>query len=156
MSTKTLGTLTYRDLDEHVAWEATGDIADGDELLLPATLTTEGLVPASVGEVWCRSRCRFSNGSTHRACALYKGDSEDGPLVWSVFNGSVDVRLILPPAPDDILAIDGPERFAASFGLTLAEVFPVEISAECTFETPPTRRSIVVYSSGRIVRSPPA
>lgn len=141
---RTLGTLTREDLAEVPAWEATGEVVDGDIVLVPLVLGPSDGVPAGVGEVWCRSRCRFANGEEHPACAMYRGDSEEGPLAWTVWNGARDVPLLLPPAPPQVLALDGPEPFARAFQLSLGAVFPLTIEADCDFEQPPHRRRVLV------------
>jgi NADPH-dependent curcumin reductase CurA len=51
----TLGALSDEELAAYAAWEATGELNDdGDQILVPAALTEDGRVAASVGEVWCR------------------------------------------------------------------------------------------------------
>ena len=152
MTRTSLATLRHADLDRYAAWAVTGDVVDGAEILEPVTTFVNGKLPSHLGEVWCRSQCRFSDGSLHRACALYRGDSSDGPLAWSVFNGSVDVPLVLPPAPAEVLAVDGPERLASSFGRAIADVFPLEIAAACLFQTPPETRSVIIDASGVVER----
>jgi len=141
---RTLGSLTHEDLARSPAWEATGEVVDGDGVLVPVLLDPSGRVPTGVGEVWCRSRCRFANGGEHPACAMYRGDSEEGPLAWTVWNGDRDVPLLLPPAPPHVLALDGPEAFARAFHLSLDAVFPLTIESDCDFEEPPRRRRVLV------------
>ena len=142
-----LGQMTYGDLSRIPAWEATGEVEDGDRVLIPAK-TVNGLIDASVGEVWSLATCRFSNGEEHKACVMCRGDNADGPLGWTVWNGSRDVPLIVPPAPLPVLKLDGPESFARAFGKRLDQVFPLKIEAESRFVTPPSRRAVCVDSMG--------
>src|SRR5437763_13600232 len=121
----TLGQLSDEELSLHVAWEATGEVEDGDKVLIPATTDHVGRVASTVGEVWCRSVCCFLNGEQHPACAMYRGDGPEGPLAWSVTNNDgEEVRLIVPPAPPVVLEIDGPIAFARNFGHKVEEIFP--------------------------------
>lgn len=140
----TLGTLTFEDLGRFPVWEPTGEIEDGDQVLLPVALDLAGRVPSTRGEVWCLCVCRFSNGTEAPACAVCQANSGEGPLGWSVWNGERDVRLILPPAPPFVLAEEGPEAFCRAFGLDISAAFPLEIAALCPFEMPPHRRSVVL------------
>lgn len=144
----TLGCLTYADLEQHPCWEATGEVVDGDELLRPVQLTRDRRVPRAFGEVWCLSRCTFANGDSHRAFALYRGDIDEGPLAISVWNGAEDVRLVPPPAPSDVLELEGPIPFAAAFDRNVREVFPLVFEAVCEFETMPSTRTLRISPEG--------
>src|SRR4051812_13743118 len=92
----TLGHLTDDDLHRCPAWRETGRLIQGDEVLEPVQLTSDGCIPPSAGEVWCRCVCRFSNGQEHVACAVCSADSGEGPHAWSISHSSGAVRLILP------------------------------------------------------------
>ena len=145
----TLSRLTYDDFARSPAWRAVGDYAnDEDKTLEPVTLGSAGVIPEHVEEVWCLCVATFADGSEHQACAMCRGDSADGPLVWSVWNGEKDVPVILPPAPPDVLKLDGPDAFAAGFGLSLEEVFPVRLKVVPTFASEPSMRRVVLDSSG--------
>lgn len=144
----TLGKLSDKELEAHPAWEATGELDDGDQVLVPALLTADGRVASSMGEVWCRSICRFADGEIHSACAMYRGDSELGPLGWTVSSGVGEIPLIVPPAPPPVLVMEGPVVFAQAFMKSIEEVFPLEITSAVEFEMAPCRRSVIIGSEG--------
>ncbi len=144
-----LSKLGYGDLLKHPAWLATGDYAeDEDTELEPVMMDDSGRLPSSLGEVWCLCSARFADGSEHLACAMCRADCDDGPLLWTVWNGEDDVPLFVPPAPLPVLLKDGPEPFAKNFGRTLEEVFPLSISVDPRFATPPERRSEIIRTNG--------
>lgn len=144
----TLGKLSDEALALHPAWEATGEIDEGDQVLVPALLTADGRVASSVGEVWCRSSCRFADGEVHRACAMYRGDGHLGPLGWTVSSGDAEVPLIVPPAPPSVLAMEGPTVFSQAFNKKVDEVFPLEITSDVEFEKAPHCRSVIIGTEG--------
>lgn len=145
----TLDELSNDLLAAHPVWCGTGiESDDGLQYYTPLRLTPDGLVPSSVGEVFCLSNCRFSDGTNHLACSMCRGDSPEGPLLWTVWDGEKDSRLILPPAPDFVLAQEGPEAFAAAFGLPLAAVFPAIFEVVPEFATAPRRRRVKLTHVG--------
>jgi hypothetical protein len=81
----TIATLNVRLLHQCPAWQWTGKYDnEGNEILLPVTVGIDCNVPASVGEAWCLCRCRFANGAEYEACAVCDGNTDKGPLAWSV------------------------------------------------------------------------
>jgi hypothetical protein len=148
----TLGILSDDDLAVHPAWEATGDIEDGDKVLVPAAMV-DGAVSAATGEVWCRSECVFANGDRHPATAMYRGDGPEGPLAWTVSCEGEEMPLIVPPAPDFVLQLDGPSAFAQRFSLPTEAVFPLEIRSAVRFESPPAIRSVFLAEDGVLQRT---
>ena len=81
------------------SWRVVGDsLQDEDVALEPALKTPDGLITAINGEVWCFCKAIFSNGDEHIASALCRGDSDDGPLLCSVWNGKEDVPIFVPPS----------------------------------------------------------
>ena len=149
-SRTTLGRLTYEDLEASAAWVATGETEEQDQVLVPVVLRN-GRVPRTAGEVWCLSVSRFADATEHLACTMCRGDNEDGPLAWTIWNGERDVSLLLPPAPPFVLAEDGPEPFARAFNKKISEVFPLEIRALPEFEIEPTRRIVRLGAQGVLV-----
>ena len=81
---------------------------------------------------------------------MCRGDSDEGPLLESVWNGEKDVRVLLPPAPPLVLAKSGPQVFAAEFGLSVKQVFPMRFHVVPRFATPPEGRAVTLDVSGRI------
>ena len=136
-SVKTLGQLTEDDLVRHVAWVVVGGYEAEYLELSPVQLDSTGRIPGNTGEVWCLCTAVFANETEHVACAMCRGDSADGPLLWSVSNGKESVPLLLPPAPDFVLAREGPEAFAEKFGMRLEDVFPLTIRAVPRFVVEP-------------------
>ena len=149
--TKTLYQLTYDELKQHTAWVAVGDYAEmEDPELSPVEFDAEGRIPGNVGEVWCLCAAVFFDGSEHLAIAMCRGDSADGPLLWSVWNGDKDVPLLLPPTPPFVLARQGPEVFATKFGTNVANVFPLTIEVVPRFAVKPEIRTVKLGISGVI------
>lgn len=122
---------------------------DEDEGLVPVKFTADGRVPSNVRLAWCLAVATFADGSRHEACAACWGDSEEGPLLPTVFNGKEDVPLMVPPAPDFVLKEEGPEVFAAKFGSTVERVFPVRLEVVPRFASTPQRRHALHAVSGR-------
>ncbi len=146
---KTLSQLTYEDLKRSPAWGAIGDYAeDEDAKLTPVQFDDFGRIPEKLEEVWCMCTVVFANGSELMATAMCRGDSSDGPLLWSVWNGSEDVPLLLPPAPPPVLAKKGPDFFSNKFNMKKDEVFPLTIKVVSRFSTSPEIRSVKLGESG--------
>jgi len=146
---KTLSQLSYGDFKKSPVWLAVGDFANDDDAFLePAQLDGEGRVPSGTKEVWCLCRATFSNGVEHLAAAMCRGDSCDGPLLWTVWNGSEDIPLYVPPAPPPVIQKRGPRVFAERFGLGLLDVFPITIDVVARFEEWPEKRSVKVDIEG--------
>jgi len=76
----------------------------------------------------------FACGEENLASGVCRGDSSDGPLLLSVFNGVEDVTLIKPPAPDFVLQAQGPEQFSKRFDKKPNEVFPLTIKVIPQFQ----------------------
>lgn len=150
---KTLGTLSDEDLTVHPAWEATGDTEDGDKELVPAPMVDRETVSATAREVWCLSECIFANGDTHPATAMYRGDGPEGPLAWTVSHDGEEIPLVVPPAPDFVLQLDGPAAFAQKFNLPTEAVFPLEIRSIVRFQSHPAERSVHLNQDGILQRT---
>lgn len=120
-----------------------------DVSLEPAIKTPDGLIGATNGEVWCFCKAIFSNGDEHIGSALCRGDSDDGPLVCSVWNGKEDVPIFVPPAPEFVLEKDGPDIFCGKFGKQIQDVFPIIVEVIPCFENKPNTRRVMIYSDGR-------
>jgi hypothetical protein len=97
-----------------------------------------------VGEVWCACTATFADGSEHAAAALCRGDSDFGPALWTFRLGEESVRLVLPPAPRFVLAVEGPAPFADKFGKQLDDVFPIELCVVPRFAVSPRVRSALL------------
>jgi hypothetical protein len=146
---KTVANLSYDDLREKSGWQWTGAYDDdGNEVLVPVKFDALGRILESAGEVWCLCTCRFANGSEHPACAMCRGDSKEGPLALSVWDGERFVPVILPPAPEFVLEKEGPLTFCRRFTLEPDEVFPMEIIVVPRFAVAPHRRSVRIGISG--------
>lgn len=144
---KSIANLDLDDLQRSTAWHWKGAYdGSGNEILSPVEFDANGRIPASVGETWCLSKVLFSGGATHAGCAMCRGDSDTGPLAWSVWNGNRFVPLIMPPAPGSVLKKLGPERFSAVFHLDVSAVFPLKLIVLPKFVVPPEEREICVGS----------
>ena len=151
---KALSQLNYEDLRRCAAWVAVGDYAEvEDPELAPVGFDSDGRVPRHIEEVWCLSRATFADGSEHPAIAMCRGDSDAGPLLWSVWNGTEDVPVVIPPAPSSVLAKRGPGAFASKFGRAVEDVFPMDFEVIAGFSTYPLRRRVKIEATG-IAKSP--
>ena len=148
---KTLSQLSYDDFKNNPAWESIGDYTeDEDTQLAPVKFDEEGRIPKYLKEVWCLCITVFANKTEHMSTAMCRGDSSDGPLLWSVWNGCEYVPLLLPPAPPHVLAKKGPDFFSNKFNLKKEEVFPLTIKVVPHFASSPEIRSIKLEISGLI------
>jgi hypothetical protein len=146
----TLSRLSYEDLKRCNAWKTTGDIDSEDCQLGEVVFDKDGNIPASIGEVWCLCSTIFADHSIHQATSLCRGDGADGPLLWSVWNGEVDVPILLPPAPPEVLQVQGPEVIATSFNRSISDIFPLTIVVVPQFAVAPHIRSIRLGVEGII------
>lgn len=141
----TLSKLSYDDLDRISAWRVIEETIDEEDVSLePAKLDNIGLVEKSNGEVWCLCKVIFFNGDEHKASAICRGDDNQGPLLLTVSNGVEDISLIMPPAPDFVLDLEGPVAFCRRFDKPTNDVFPLRIDVIPKFKLPPHDRSIVI------------
>lgn len=144
-----LSELNYDHFEEAGAWRVIPEtLEEVDASLEPALLNSRGEVTRENEEVWCLCQASFSNGSAHRAAAMCRGDSGQGPLLWTIWNGVKDVSLQLPPAPPPVLKVDGPEPFCASFDLNIADVFPIRLVVIPRFEQKPNLRKVMLDTTG--------
>jgi hypothetical protein len=141
----TLSRLSYDDFIRVPAWQVLRETSDEEDVSLePATIDNMGLIEKSNGEVWCLCKAIFSNGEEHKASAMCRGDNNEGPLLLTVFNGSEDVALIMPPAPDFVLKSEGPQVFCKKFDKQENEVFPITFKVVPKFQVKPEERSIII------------
>jgi|GEM_PF-6099948 len=139
----TLSQLTYDDLMKTPAWMTVGDSINGMDIQIEAVIMdNEGNIPAHIGEVWCLCRAIFANGSEHLAICMCRGDSDERPLLCSVWNGTEDIPVILPPAPAMVLDRDGPAVFASRFNMSIQDAFPMTIIAIPHFAVAPAIRIV--------------
>lgn len=143
-----LSELSYDHLEEINAWRVIMDSLDDDDAsLVPAFFNANGEITAQNEEVWCLCTATFHNGTTHNACAMCRGDSNDGPLLWTFWNGERDVSLQLPPSPPPVLKVDGPIPFAKAFGWEVSDVFPIQLEVVPKFEEYPAERKILLLAN---------
>jgi hypothetical protein len=139
-----LSNLTNEVLTRINCWRVEVDtIEDEDISLTPAIKSTEDKILPLNGEVWCQTTVFFSNGEKKKGSCMCRADSEDGPLLVTVWNGAKDVSLIMPPAPEFVLEMEGPNKFCSEFQLEYEEIFPLRILVVPIFETPPNLRQII-------------
>ena len=71
---------------------------------------------------------------THRA-GIASAESPPPSLSnWSFFIEGKWLVLLLPPAPDFVLAKSGARAFAEALGRDLHKVFPIQLESEVAFE----------------------
>ena len=140
-----LSELTNNDLFKNTCWRVIQETIDDEDVTLePANLSDEGKVLAINGEVWCKGLAKFKNGLTFTGACMCRADSSDGPLLITVWNGHRDVSLIMPPAPDFVLAQEGPVPFCNAFDLIIDDVFPIQFNVEPEFEIEPFFRAVIL------------
>ncbi len=152
--------LSTKDLIRIDAWKIVEDpfreaeiitpelLQDYECLITPADKDEDGLISRAVGEVWCLTYAIFASGEQHIACSLCKGDSDVGPILWSVWNVAKIVGLYVPPAPDFVLEVDGPKHFCSEFAKSIDEVFPLTFEVVPRFQTKPHQRKAVIRPDG--------
>lgn len=145
MNKTTLSKLSYKIFSDHDCWKVVEESVENKDIeLIPALRTSDNLVSRLNGEVWCLSKATFSNGKVFLASSMCRGDSSLGPTLISVWNGKVEVPLILPPAPPFVLSIDGPDAFCKKFKLKYEAVFPLLFEVVPKFEIMPLERRMAV------------
>lgn len=148
---RTLQTLTQEDLQRHLAWRVQGCVlGEEDATLCPVALTSDGAVPAENGVVWCLAKATFANGAVHSAAVSVWPSGAEGPELPVVWNGARNVPILVPPAPDFVLAADGPHAFASAFGLAVTAVFPITLEVVPEFVVAPRKRAAVYAAGGRL------
>ena len=126
---KKLEELELEDFDEFPLW--VNLFGNNDEL--------EGLVEPVVGhselsrnldfDVLCRTNIELRDGSVLKGIAMYYPES--GKIGnFSMKNDEEWLTIMLPPAPDFVLKVDGPESFAKKLNKPFLQVFPVTITTE--------------------------
>ena len=144
-----LDELSIEKLKKIDAWKIVEEsYKDYDYLITPADKTNKGEVSKRNGQVWCLSHAFFFNEEQHIACTMCRGDSKDGPLLWSVWNGNKFVTLMVPPAPDFVLEVEGPINFCKEFKRPLNKVFPIKFEAQPSFEIKPHKRIVTITADG--------
>lgn len=145
------------------AWQIVEELGEGDGiitpkiledyegLITPADKDKDGLISRDIGGVWCLTYAIFANGDKHIACSLCEGDSDEGPICWSVWNGVDFVVLMVPPAPDFVLEVDGPDHFCSDFGKSIHDVFPLTFEVVPLFQNKPHQRKVVIQPDGKKV-----
>ena len=147
-----LAELTIPLLQEHDSWAVIPQSLDEeDALLVPAEKDESGLIPKTVGELWCRCKVTFFNKERHTAVSMCRGDADENPILWAFWNNQEFVNLLLPPAPDFVLEVEGPDNFCRQFGLPAAEIFPILFEVEPEFQTEPQKRIVLIYADGNIL-----
>ncbi|MBX3254204.1 MAG: hypothetical protein KF862_08705 [Chitinophagaceae bacterium] len=131
------------------SWRVLEQSYDKEQLLLtPAFKNGDGTISKKNGEVWCISRILFSDGSTHQGASMCRGDTDEGPLLWSIWNNTKFQTLIVPPAPDFVLEEEGPIPFSKSFNKNTDQVFPIKFEVIPKFEIEPYERDILINIDG--------
>lgn len=140
-----LSELTNIHLEEIKAWRVLEDtIEEEDVTLSPAYFTKEGLISKRNGMVWCLCKSIFANGEEFKGVSMCRGDSDEGPLLLSVWNGHDYIRIIMPPAPLFVLNEEGPEMFSTKFDRKLSDIFPMKFEVVLNFEIEPYKRRLVL------------
>lgn len=123
---KTLGDLELQDFDVAPVWAS--DIAGcDDESVEPRPDLTA--VPQNIHGLWVRFSGALSDGTPVRGIAM--ADCPPRNLILhSFFIEGEWYSLHYPPAPEFVLAQDGPDRFAAKLRRSRNQVFPIAIRSD--------------------------
>ena len=138
-------------LQKFDSWRVLEETYDYEDVSLsPAYKNNNGEISNKNGEVWCLSKAIFANGEEHKASSMCRGDSNQGPLLWSVWNNTKRINLLLPPAPDFVLKKEGPIKFCAEFNKPPGEVFPIRFEIIPKFQIEPNLRIVAIYQDGTL------
>lgn len=146
-----LSKLNFDHLKISPAWISVGDYANDVDKSLSALKDPSKPVPSIVEEVWVLCEATFADGSKHPGIAMCRGDSNLGPLLWTIWNGSENISLYLPPAPKHVIDVRGPRYFCQKFTKQEDDVFPIRIEVVPEFEIPPKKRKISLRVDGPVV-----
>lgn len=142
---KTLSQLTCDDLKKYPTWQSIGNYAeDEDAQIKPLILNDLDKIPLTIEEIWCLCEAIFADNSKHLAVAMCRGDSSDGPLLCSVWNGIEFVPLFFPPAPTIVLEKKGDNYFSIKFNIQKNKIYPLRINVLSRFESNPEIRTLTI------------
>ena len=126
---KKLKDITLEDFDGHPIWYDLHGDEDKLEGLVESLDQVAELSLALEHHVWCRILVRLNDGTKLKGIGMYFSDS--GQLGnFSIKSGGNWLSLLLPPAPDFVLAESGPTQLARSLDKNYSEVFPLIIETE--------------------------
>lgn len=138
-------------LQKFDSWRVLEETYDDEDVSLsPAYKNNNGEISNKNGEVRCLSKAIFANGEVHKASSMCRGDSNEGPLLSSVWNKTKWINLLLPPAPDFVLKKEGLINFCATFNKPPDEVFPIQFEVIPKFQIEPNLRTVTIYQDGTI------
>lgn len=144
----TLEELELNDLIQVNSWKTINEDEDLEPFLEPATKNINGRLIEGNGSCWCLSNVLFSNGTKFYAISRCRADDSEIPLNWSVWNGKEFIPLLVPPVPQFVLDIDGPNYFCEKFDLNLEEVFPMVLIVKDEFDLEPHKRTVTIDTVG--------
>ena len=123
---KQLGEIELSDFD--LAAVRASDIAGCDEETLEARPDLTA-IPDNVFGLWVRFRGTLADGTEIAGIAIARTPPPDF-VAHSFFIDGEWHSVHFAPAPDFVLAHDGPERFAQRLGRQISQVFPIEIHSD--------------------------
>ena len=146
--------LNMSSFQNHDSWQVLEEtLEEIDISLIPADKNESGLISSKNGEVWCLSKMTFFNNEQHFASSMCRGDSNEGPILWSVWKDNELITLMLPPAPDFVLDIDGPASFCSEFNLSQQDIFPISFEVIPEFQLEPHKRAVLIYPDGTVTKA---
>jgi hypothetical protein len=144
-NTKNIGDLELTDFEQFPIWESILDSPDGcdDELVRP--VEDKNTIADGESCLWVRFTGKLSDG-TQVAGIAFAESPPPSLSNWSFFIEGKWLALLLPPAPDFVLAKTGPEVFAKSLERDLSEVFPIRLKSEVVFENTGQQLQVTIES----------
>ena len=132
-NTKNIDDLELIDFDRFPIWESALDLPDGCDEEMVRPVEGKSIVADGDSNLWVRVVGTLADGTGIAGIAF--AESPPPSLSnWSFFIEGKWLVLLLPPAPDFVLAKSGARAFAESLGRDLHKVFPIRLVSEVAFE----------------------
>jgi hypothetical protein len=131
--TKNIGDLELVDFDRFPIWKSALDLPDGCDNEMVRPVAGKSIVADGDSNLWVRVVGKLADG-TDIAGIAFAELPPPSLSNWSFFIEGKWLVLLLPPAPDFVLAKSGPRVFAESLGRDLHKVFPIRLKSEVVFE----------------------
>jgi hypothetical protein len=129
--TKQLGELELNDFDSAAVWAS--DIAGCDDETVTARPELRA-VPQNVHGLWVRFSGTLADGTPLAGISMAECPPPNLLLHSFLIEGEWHA-LYFPPAPEFVLAADGPDAFARELGRSISQVFPIRIHTDLPAET---------------------
>ena len=144
---KNIGELELADFDGAAIWASRLDGCDEESVEPRPELAS---LPEGVHGLWVRFHGSLNDGTRVAGIAM----ATSSPPSFRLHSFSIEdkwMSVTFPPAPDFVLAEDGPERFARRLERPLSSVFPINITSDVTVETTGKHITQILQVNGPVV-----